>query len=41
MMQMKTTDDMGKLNTLLAIVTEILSFDHSFDKRMLKQYGWL
>ena len=41
-MQMKTKDDMGKINTLLAhFVTEILSLDHSFVRKMLKQYGWL
>ena len=36
MMQMKTTDDMGKINTLLAHLTEILSCDHSFVRKMLK-----
>ena len=40
-MKIKTTDDMGKIITLLVIVTEILSFDHSFVRKMLKQYGWL
>ena len=32
MMQMKTTDDMGKITLYLLIVTETLSLDHSVDK---------
>ena len=41
MMQMKTKDDMGKINTLLAHCNQILSFDHSVVRKILKQYGWL